>query len=129
MAAFSGTAGQVKFGGTAGTAITGIAEWSFDGSMSPVETTEFGEDFDSYVPSVRNISGSFSGNRDDTSAQSDLVGAFLGGSAVALSLYENATNYWDVGTAYITSMSPSLSAKGKGEISFSFQGSGAATYN
>lgn len=128
MAAFSGTAGSVVYmtGGT--TTVSGISEWSLDGSMSPVETTVFGENWDSYVPSVRNATLSFSGNRDDTAAQSSLVNAFLGGSAIALRLYETSSKYWNVASAYITGMSPSLSVKGKGEMSFSCQVSGTVTY-
>ena len=129
MAAFSGTAGSVILYGTAGTVVSGIGEWSFDGSMSPVETTKFGDSWDTFVPSVRNATGSFNGNRDNTAAQSTLINAFLGGSAVNLRLYEGASNYWDAGTVYITGMSPAVSAKGKGEISFNFQVSGPATFN
>lgn len=129
MAAFSGTAGSVVLYGTAGTVIAGMSEWSLDGSMSPVETTDFGDSWDTFVPSVRNATGSFSGNRDDTAAQSTLVNAFLGGSAMTLRFYENATKYWEAGTAYITGMNPSLSVKGKGEMSFSYQASGPVTYN
>lgn len=128
MAAFSGTAGSVVYmtGGT--TTVSGISEWSLDGSMSPVETTVFGDNWDTYVPSVRNATLSFSGNRDDTTAQSSLVNAFLGGSAIALRLYETSAKYWNVASAYITGMSPALSAKGKGEMSFSCQVSGTVTY-
>jgi hypothetical protein len=128
MAAFSGTAGSVVYmtGGT--TAVSGIAEWTLDGSMSAVETTAFGEVWDSFVPSVRNATLSFSGNRDDTAAQTSLVSAFLGGSAIALRLYQDTTKYWNVGTAYITGMSPSISIKGKGDISFNCQVSGSVSY-
>lgn len=130
MAAFSGTAGSVTCH-TGGTILTaGISEWSLDGSMSPVEVTNFGETWDSYVPSVRNATGSFSGNREQSDAgQAALVNAFLGGSAMILRLYENSTKYWLVGTAYITGMSPTVGVKGKGEMSFNFQASGPVTYN
>lgn len=128
MARISGTAGSVLYltGGT--TVVSSISEWSLDGSMSAVETTCFGETADSYVPSVRNATCSFSGNRDNTAAQSTLVSAFLGGSAIALRLHETETNYWDIGTAFITGMNPSISVKGKGEVSFSCQVSGPVTY-
>ena len=130
MAAFSGTAGSVSVH-TIGTAyVTGISEWSFDLSMSPPEATTFGDSNDVYVPSVRNATGSFSGNKEQAdSGQTALMNSFLGGSAIILRLYENATKYWLVGTAYITGMSPTTSVKGKGEISFNWQASGPATYN
>lgn len=129
MAAFSGTAGSVVLVGTAGTVVGGISEWSFDGSMSPVETTEFGATFDTYVPSVRNVTGSFSGNKDNSNTtQLAVQTAWINGSAISLSLYENGTKYWSIGTAYITSMGNTVGVKGKGEATFSFQGSGPATY-
>jgi len=130
MAAFSGTAGSVTCH-TGGTILaTSISEWSLDGSMSPVETTSFGEVWDSFIPSVRNATGSFSGNREQAdTGQTALVNSFLGGSAIILRLYENGTKYWLVGTAYITGITNGLSVKGKGETSFNFQASGAVTYN
>ena len=130
MAAFSGTAGSVTCH-TGGTILSaGIIEWTLDGSMSAVETTNFGEVWDSFIPSVRNATGSFSGNKEQAdTGQTALLNSFLGGSAIILRLYENATKYWLVGTAYITGMSPSLSVKGKGDISFNFQASGPVTYN
>jgi len=129
MPAFSGTAGSVTTF-TGGTILAlGIAEWTLDGSMSPVESTSFGNQWDEYVPSVRNATGSFSGNREQTdSGQSALVTSYLGGSVLALRLYENATKYWLISTAYITGMSPTVSVKGKGDMSFTFQVSGPVTY-
>ena len=128
MAAFSGTAGSVVLYGTAGTVVVGMSEWSLNASMSPVESSEFGDQWEEYVPSLRNASGSFSGNRDQTAAQSTLITAFLAGSSVVLRLHETSSTYW-AGTAYMTSMSPSLSHSGKGEMSFDFQVTGAITYN
>lgn len=126
MAAFSGTAGSVTVGTVR---IGGISEWSLDISAATVEDTEFGQTWDTYVPSTRTYTGSFSGNEQPASTgQTNVQDALLGGSAVALRLYENATKYWNIGTAYITGMSPSISAKGKAEISFNFQGSGPVTY-
>lgn len=127
MASFNGIGGSVVIGGTV---VGGITEWSLDASMSPVETTEFGESNDSYIPSTRTRTGSFSGNTDQgDTMQAALLTAFDAGSAVALKLYEDGTHYWNVGTAYITGISDSLSVKGKGEKSYSFQASGAVSYS
>jgi hypothetical protein len=124
--AFNGIGGSVLSGTIV---LTGISEWSLDASMSPVETTEFGEGDDSYIGSTRTRTGSFSGNTDNADAgQAALITAFDAGTPVALKLYENSTKYWNVGTAFITGMSDSLSVKGKGEKSFSFQVSGPVTY-
>lgn len=128
--AFNGIGGSVILYGTAGTVVAGISEWTLDGSMSPIETTEFGESNDSYVASVRNRTGSFSGNTEnDDAGQGALLTAFDAGTSVTLRLHENDTNYWAIGTAFITGVSDSLSVKGKGEKSFSFQVSGPVTYN
>lgn len=129
MAGFSGTAGSVVYttGGT--TTVAGVAEWSLDISMSPVEDTEFGQSWDTFVPSTRAFTGSFSGNFQNSDATfTNLQNAMLGGSAVSLRLYMNSTKYWNVGTAYLTGQSPTISAKGKGDNSFNFQGSGAVTF-
>lgn len=125
----SGTAGSVVLvsGGTS--LIGGMNEWSLDLSHSPVETTEFGEDWASYIPSIKNATGSFSGNQSATdTAQGALRDAFLGGSAVALRLYVNGAKYYDVGTALLTGMGPSIGVSGKGEISYDFQVSGPVAF-
>ena len=126
MAGFSGTAGSVTVGTVL---IAGISEWSLDISMSPVETTDFSDSWDSFVPSTRTATGSFSGNfqLSDTGFTT-LQNSMLGGSAIALRLYMNATKYWNIGTAYLSGFSPSISQKGKGEISFNFQNSGPITF-
>lgn len=129
MSALSGTAGSVVYmtGGT--TTVGEIAEWSMDINMSPVEATAFGNDWAKYVPSIRNATGKFSGNFDNSdTAQGSLISSMLGGSAVAFRLYVSATKYFNIGTAYLTSMGPSISQTGKGDTSFSFQNSAAVTF-
>lgn len=128
MAALSGTAGSVVYttGGT--TNVGEIAEWSLDISHSPVETTAFGDNWADYVPSIRNATGSFSGNFDSTdTAQAALINAMLGGSAVALRCYVSSSKYFNVGTAYLTGMSPAISQTGKADNSFTFQVSAPVT--
>lgn len=128
MAALSGTAGSVVYttGGT--TNVGEIAEWSLDISHSPVETTAFGDNWADYVPSIRNATGSFSGNFDSTdTAQTSLINAMLGGSAVAMRFYVSPSKYFNVGTAYLTGMSPAISQTGKADQSFTFQVSAPVT--
>lgn len=121
MAQYSGTAGSVVYM-TGGTTLVGeISEWSFDGSMSPVETTSFGSRNVKRISGLIDGSGSFSGNFDAAdSAQGSLVNAFLGGSAIALRLYLNATKYVNIGTAYVTGWGPSIAVDGKGDVSYDF---------
>ena len=125
MAANSGTAGSVVYM-TGGTTVVGeIAEWRADFSMSPVETTTFGDAWNEFIPSTRGATGSFSGNLDPADAvQGSVISAMLGGSAIALRLYINTTKYWNIGTAYVNSMGPGISQKGKGDVQFGFTVSG-----
>jgi len=129
MAAFSGTAGSVLYttGGT--TLVSSISEWSLDFSMSPPETTVFGDTVDTYVPSVRNATGSFSGNDDQSdSGQSTLLAKFQNGEVRSLRLHESTSKYFDCQNVSFTGISQGLSVKGKGEVSFNFQVHGAITY-
>lgn len=129
MALLSGTAGSVVYmtGGT--TNVGGIAEWSLDLAHSPVEVTAFGNNWEKYVPSVRGATGRFMGNFDHAdTAQGNLISAMLGGSAIALRLYLDGTKYFNIGTAYLSGMSPAISQKGKGDNAFSFQVSDAVTF-
>ena len=127
--ALSGTAGSVVYM-TGGTAVVGaMTEWSLSLSHSPVETTSFGDQWQNYIPSLRNATGSFSGNYDQADTQqTSLRNAMLGGSAIALRLYDSPTHYWAIGTAYITGHGPSIGNSGKAETSYDFQVSGAPTY-
>jgi hypothetical protein len=127
--ALSGTAGSVVYmtGGT--TTVGSIAEWSLDLSHSPVETTAFGDVWQNYIPSLRNATGSFSGNfYDGDTAQGNLISSMLAGSAVAFRLYVSGSKYFNVGTAYLTGHGPSISNDGKAETSFDFQVSGPVTF-
>lgn len=133
MAAFSGTAGSVTFsydGITPQTIILGVSEWSLDASMSPVETTTFGDTADNYTPSIRNFTGSFTASRDfsDSTGQEQLNTEFLTGSNIIIRFYEPSNYKW-VGTVIVTGFSNSIGVKGKGEISYNFQNVGALVYN
>lgn len=128
MAALSGTAGSVVYM-TGGTTLVGeLTEWRMDMTMSPVETTAFGDSWNKFIPSTRGATGSFSGNFDPSNgAQGSIVSAMLGGSAIALRLYASASKYFNIGTAYVNSMGPGISQKGKGDIQFGFTASDTVT--
>lgn len=129
MAALSGTAGSVAYltGGT--TVVGNLSEWRLDVAMSPQEITAFGDNWQKFLPSVRGATGTFQGNFDPTdTGQTSMRNAALGGSAVALRLYVSNTNYFNVGTAYLTGMGPGISQMGKGDTQFSFQVSDAVTF-
>lgn len=127
--ALSGTLGSVVYmtGGT--TTVGSIKEWSLSLSHNPVETTAFGDVWQTYIPSLRNATGSFAGNYDTAdSTQTSLRNSMLGGSALALRLYVNGSNYFNIGTAYLTGNNPAISNDGKAENAFDFQVSGAVTF-
>lgn len=129
MGALSGTAGSVVYttGGT--TAVGEIAEWSLDLRHSPVDVTAFGDNWERYVPSIRGATGNFSGNFDPSDAvQTSLRNAMLGGSAVSLRLYVGPSNYFAVGTAYLTGMNPAVGVTGKADTAHNFQVSGPVTF-
>lgn len=125
----SGTAGSVVYmtGGT--TIVGGMKEWSLSLSHSPVETTAFGDVWQTYIPSLHNATGSFAGNMDTTdTVQTSLRNAMLAGSAIALRLYVTPANYYNVGTAFLTGNGPAVSNDGKVENSFDFQVSGPVSF-
>lgn len=127
MAALSGTAGSVTIGTTA---VAGeMSEWSLDVGHSPVQVTAFGDSWEEYIPSLRNATGTFSGNFDNSdTGQTTLINTMLGGSAVALRCYVSASKYFNIGTAYLTAMNPAISVAGKADVAFSFQVSGPVTF-
>lgn len=128
MAAFSGTAGSVLYmnGGTA--TVEGIGEWSLDIQGEAVETTAFGVNWRENIVGIKSYSFSFSGRRDNGTGQELLHTGILAGSAHQFRLHENATKYWNIGTAIMTGMSPSISYDGRGDTSYDFEGSGPLTY-
>lgn len=128
MGAVSGTAGDIKLGGTAGTTVARIGEWSADFQMSPQDVTGFQKAWSEKVASVHSATGSFSGAKDNSDAmQEQLINAQLGGSVVTLALYQDSKVY--AGSAFLNSHGPSISFDGRGETSFNFENHGAWTYS
>lgn len=124
---YSGTAGSVVVvsGGT--NLIGWINEWNLDKSMDVVETTSFGNNNATNIPSIKSASGSFSGSFDDAdTGQAALVTAFEAGSYIGLRLYEGTAKYWNVGSALLTGLGPSMSVDGKGDMSYDFTAHGAS---
>ena len=123
MAAFSGTAGSVFMSSIQ---LSEISEWSLDCAMAPVETTEFGQSNDRYVPSVRSATGSFMANSDVGTAlpTSRPKNAFLqGDDQYQLKLYSSAdAMFFSLSSVKINGMSPAVTVKGKNEISYNFTG-------
>ncbi len=132
MAAKSGLFGSAVItsaGTVPGTAtIVGIGEWSISIDHPIVEITAFGDAWQRYLPSIRGWSGSFSGNTDTDTSQTTLKNAVLGGSVIAMRLYDSATTYWSGTAGYITGNEHSISYDGKGDSGWDFTGDGALAY-
>lgn len=128
MAVQNGNGGSVLYltGGT--TLITGVGEWSINPTMEPTEHIAFTETWKSNFPGPQGYSGSFTARGEDDASQDMLRSAMLGGSAIALRLHTQAAEYWNIGTAYLTGQSDSLSREGIMERSWDFVGSSALTY-
>lgn len=125
---YSGTAGSVVCT-TGGTTLVGwITEWSLDKSMDTVDTTSFGNNNRTRIPSIKDATGSFSGSFDDAdTAQSALLTAFESGSYVGLRLYAGSAKYWNIGSALIVGYSPTMAVDGKLDVEYSFEANGATT--
>ena len=130
MAAFSGTAGSVT-AFSSPSLLTGITEWSFDLSMSPVESTAFGDVWEESVNSVRSATGSFSGNWSDslTGGEAIVLADILGGIGFRLDLWESAAVRWTLGTCFLTGVNNSINVKGKSELTYNFTAQGIVTYS
>lgn len=132
MAPKSGLFGSVVItsaGTVPGTAaVIGMGEWSLDIGHNTVETTAFGDTFKRRITGIREYSGSFSGNDDTDSSNTTLRNAILGGSVIALRLYDGTATYYNCGSVYLEGGNPQISIDGKGEASWDFNGDGTLTY-
>lgn len=124
---YSGTAGSVVLvsGGT--TLVGWITEWDFSKSMDVVETTSFGNNNRTIIPGIKSGSGSFSGSFDDAdTAQAALVTAYEAGTYIGLRLFMGTAKYWNIGSALLTEIGPSMSVDGKEDVGYSFDAHGAS---
>jgi len=119
MAVISGTAGSVKYGGTAGTAVGKVSEWNLTAERSLTEVLQFGDTWADAITSIGRVTGSIIASTDDTDGmQALLFTALTAGNTVELWLY-SGTKYWH-GTAYVNSIDDAITADGKGDVSFAF---------
>lgn len=129
MAGASGLFGSVVLttGGT--TRVEGIGEWSLDVAMTTQEVSEFGDQWKVRLQGQREATFSFGPNGiAGTATQKTLRDYMLAGSAVGLRLYETETNYWTIGTAWLTGMNRAINVAGKLETGFDGEASGSITY-
>lgn len=124
---YSGTAGSVVLvsGGT--TLVGWVTEWSLDKSLETVDTTSFGNNNRTRIPSIKDATGSFTGSFDDAdTAQSALITAFENGTFVGLRLYVGTAKYFNIGSAVITGYNPTMAVDGKADIEYTFESNGSS---
>lgn len=128
MAYTSGTAGSVAFvsGGT--TVITGAYSWSLDISMETPETTAFGDSWKTYLPGIREWTGTIELIKDPASGvQGSVQALIIGGSAAAVFQLYEGTKYYN-GSAYVSGGAPEISYDDKAVISYDLTGHGPLSY-
>lgn len=125
MAIKAGKSGSVKI---AANTVAEIDEWTLTVGPNLVDSAAFGDSWEEKTATLLKWSGSFKGRFDitDTNGHAALQTAALGGTTVALRLYEDGSKYYS-GTAYIE-MSNSSTVGGLVEASYTFTGTGALSY-
>jgi len=123
MAVNIGYNGKVMVGAAT---VAEIDQWSVDADAKLLDTTKFGDTWESKTPGLKSWSGKASGRWDmsDTTGQKALQDALLGGTSVTLKLYTNDTNYYS-GTALVKAIGTKAAAGGLVDVDFSFEGTGA----
>lgn len=127
MAVLSGTAGSVVYGGTAGTIILGLKTWSLDVAAAELDASNFGSTWRLTDSGIKEWSGSFEGNYDDTDAQQTTLWTNLTGGVKSIVQFVMGTADYFYGTVVMTGHSPSQSFDGLGAASWSFKGHGPLT--
>lgn len=123
MAVRTGLVGLVKTGTDT---VSNLNSWTLDANFEMLDTTSFGEAWNTNTPGVGAWTGSATGlyNDDDTNGQAALETAFLAKTAITLKLYVDSTNYY-TGSAWIDKLNIGDDAKGLCKVTFSFTGNGA----
>tara|TARA_R100001460_G_scaffold39764_1_gene74679 strand:+ start:4523 stop:4924 length:402 start_codon:yes stop_codon:yes gene_type:complete len=129
MATHTGSEGTVKVG-TAGsdTAIAEIRSFSIEETADTLETTSMGDTARTYVPSLKQFTGSVDVFWDETNTGGQT--ALTVGASVTLNLYPEGATSGDTyygGTAIVTGRTINSTFDGLVEMTISVQGSGALT--
>lgn len=125
MTTHTGKNGIVKVGANA---IAEVKTFTVEETGDTAETTSMGDEWRTYLPTLKSWSGSVESQWDD--ADTTGQGALVTGAEVSLKLYPDDDATGDIefsGSAIVTGISRSVSFDGIISISFTFQGSGALT--
>lgn len=109
--------------------IANISEWTLDIKHAPQDDTEFTDTWESDLPGILSGTGTLKGSFDeDDTYQAALQAAMLAKTSIALKLYVDATNYWNIAAAYLTDLKSSNNVKGKVEVEYGFKANGAIAW-
>lgn len=128
MAFVSGTAGSVAFvsGGTS--LITGAYSWGLDIGQETPETTAFGDSWKTYLPGIREWTGTLELIKDPAGgAQGTVQSLIIGGSAAIVFRFYEGSNFY-AGSAYVSGGAPEISYDDKAVISYDLTGHGPLSY-
>jgi predicted secreted protein len=127
MTTYSGTAGSVIYGGTAGTIVGNLRSWTVNTEAEVIDVSVYGSTWKTFVTGPKGWSGSFDGLADfDNAQQINLWNALLAGTKVELVMYHSGTAKIR-GTAVITGNEETSTFDGVSETTFSFTGDGTLT--
>ena len=117
MAAYHGVDGKANFSSD----LHKLQNWSAITTMNAVDTSGMGDDWITYDENgLTDFSVTAEGLAETTIDYCSLIG-----TDASLSLYINATNYFE-GNAILTSLTETADQEGVGTLSYSFAGNDAA---
>lgn len=126
MATFAGNKGYVK---VAGATVAEMDNWSVTPGTKDVDTSAFGDDWETSQPVINNWTAKFGGRLDptDTNGQMALWNAFVNKTPVALEFdIDSAGTHKFTGSAFITpSMKTAVNAMATAD--WTAKGTGALT--
>jgi len=134
---YTGESGVIKFTDNSSSSVVGVASvrsFTIDQELDAIESTVMGSGARTYIPGLRQFSGSMDIYfRDDTAAGSGNINLFdavnSGATTSLIELYPSGetTGIKLAGTVIITGHSITANHDGMVEASVTFQGSGALT--
>ena len=105
-----------------------MPEWALDIGQTPVTTTKFGQQWETVISSLREVSGTFSANTDtDDAGQALLMAALSEGQSVALRLWLDAQSRFEL-SGYLTDESDGVTVDGADTTVWDYVMSGQLTY-
>jgi len=124
MAVHTGVRGSVLYGTVV---VAKVSEFSLEVSTDTTDFRILGDSWNQRVYIGNDATGTITCQWDpsDAAGQIAMKNAALGGTIIALKLYDTATNFWG-GNAFITGMSQNVSDEDVVSMEFAFAGDGTA---